>query len=344
MIFNIITFSLFWIAYRYNTLYVNKFRFDTGGLLFPKAVNQLFTGIYVMEISLIGLFLTVENEKKKNLVCLPQAIIVVVLLVLTVGFHIMLNYTFSPLFRYMPITLEDDAVARDEEFERAQSKKWLLATDEQPEEDIEDALERREQSEQKQEAEAEAIELEEISKRRRSKHLGTDSGQQPSTNDPLPQSSTTWADRARRRRTTLQANLQKPTTDFFNMRSAKQHGAKHKRHPHDSRRTTDIETGGQPAIGDALFGTFSDEIEDLTIEERDMLVRRAFQHEALRSRRPVIWIPRDDLGISDDEIKRTNAFSDKIWISNEYTGLDSKARVIFRRAPPDFSEVDLIEL
>ncbi|KAE9971455.1 hypothetical protein EG328_005560 [Venturia inaequalis] len=338
MIFNIITFSLFWIAYRYNTLYVNKFRFDTGGLLFPKAVNQLFTGIYVMEIALIGLFLTVENEEKKNLVCLPQAIIVAVLGVLTVGFHIMLNFTFSPLFRYMPITLEDDAVARDEEFERAQSKKWLLASDEQPEEDIEDALERREQSERKHESEAEAIELEQISQRRRSRHLTTDSSQQPTTNDTPPHS-TTWADRARRRRTTLQANLQKPTTGLFNLRAAKP-----TRHTHDSRRTTDIETAGQPAIGDALFGTFSDEIEDLTPQERDMLVRRAFQHEALRARRPVIWIPRDDLGISDDEIRRTNAFSGKIWISNEYTGLDSKARVIFRRAPPDFSEVDLIEL
>lgn len=261
----------------------------------------------------------------------------------------MLNYTFSPLFRYMPITLEDDAVARDEEFERAQSKKWLLADDAQPEEDIEESLERREQNEQKQEAEAEAMELKDISKRRHSKHLDVDSSQQSST-PGTPSKSTTWADRARRRRTTLQANVKNPTADFFNLRSTK-HGAKHRdagakhtRHTHDSRRTTDVESGGQPAIGDALFGNFSDEIEDLTPEERDMLVRRAFQHEALRSRRPVIWIPRDDLGISDDEIRRTNAFSEKIWISNEYTGLDSKARVIFRRAPPDFSEVDLIEL
>jgi hypothetical protein len=346
MIFNIITFGLFWIAYRYNTLYVNKFRFDTGGLLFPKAVNQLFTGIYVMQIALIGLFLAVEDDNNHSLVCLPQAVIVIVLLVLTVGYQIMLNYTFSPLFRYMPITLEDDAVARDEEFDRAQSKKWLLANDAQPDEDIEDALERREQTEQKQEVEAEAIELQNISKRRRSQHLATDSSLQPTTNsgDDIPPRSTTWADRARRRRTTVQAGLQKPT-DFFNLRSAK-----HTRHTHDSRRptvaatTTDVETGGQPAVGDALFGNFSDEIEDLTPEERDMLVRRAFQHEALRARRPVIWIPRDDLGISDDEIRRTQAFSDKIWISNEYTGLDSKARVIFRRAPPDFSEVDLIEL
>lgn len=56
MIFNIITFSLFWLVYRYNTLYVTKFRFDTGGLLYPTAINQLFTGLYLMELCLIGLF------------------------------------------------------------------------------------------------------------------------------------------------------------------------------------------------------------------------------------------------------------------------------------------------
>merc|ERR1711881_687537 len=63
MVFNIITFSLFWVTYRYQPLYVNNFRFDTGGLLFPKAVNQLFTGIYVMELALIGLFLLVCHKQ-----------------------------------------------------------------------------------------------------------------------------------------------------------------------------------------------------------------------------------------------------------------------------------------
>ena len=50
LIFNIITFGLFWLVYRYNTLYVTKFRQDTGGLLFPKAINHTFTGLYFMEL------------------------------------------------------------------------------------------------------------------------------------------------------------------------------------------------------------------------------------------------------------------------------------------------------
>ena len=75
-------------------------------------------------------------------------------------------------------------------------------------------------------------------------------------------------------------------------------------------------------------------------EERDALVRKAFQHYALRSRRPTVWIPRDEIGVSDDEILRTKDFSEQIWISNEHTALDSKVRVIYGRAPPDFSSVD----
>jgi 10TM putative phosphate transporter len=98
------------------------------------------------------------------------------------------------------------------------------------------------------------------------------------------------------------------------------------------------------SIGHALFAGIHDELEDLTPDERDQLVQRAFQHEALRAKRPVIWIPRDDLGVSDDEIYRTQRFSKHIWISNEYQALDGKCRPIFSRSLPDFSEVNLIQL
>lgn len=58
----------------------------------------------------------------------------------------------------------------------------------------------------------------------------------------------------------------------------------------------------------------------------------------------MVWIPRDDLGVSDDEVRRTNDYSEHIWISNEGTALDSKCRAVYGRAPPDFSELDLIQL
>jgi hypothetical protein len=381
MVFNIITFSLFWVTYRYQTLYVNKFSFDTGGLLFPKAINQLFTGVYVMEIALIGLFLLVQDAQgDKGTVCLPQAIIMAIMLILTAIFHVLLNMNFSPLFRYMPITLEDDAVARDETFAKVQAKRWadehdsLVNGNEEkekgktnsPSEDIEDRLELQEEQEQNEEENLESIEMEEINKRRSGHGTGFSNAVSRMGTHLKPASKIgRWADKSRYRRPAHTDNGSANPAAVQEIERGHRHHqtSKDRRHsalPSFSATSDQAESGGQPAlptsttgkitdqataIGDALFGNFSDEIEDLTAEERDTLVQRAFQHSALRARRPVIWLPRDDLGVSDDEITRTKAFSgENIWISNEGTGLDRKARVLFRRAPPDFSEVDLIEL
>ncbi|KIW06614.1 uncharacterized protein PV09_02328 [Verruconis gallopava] len=384
MIFNIITFGLFWVTYRYQTLYVNKFRFDTGGLLFPKAVNQLFTGIYVMELALIGLFLLVQDEQgSKGTVCLPQAIVMVVMLVFTIIFHILLNVNFSPLFRYIPITLEDDAVARDEEFALMQARKWAQEDGQEfsnnesdPKEklgetklgeDIESRLEHQEELEEDEEKGLETIEMDEIN-RRRSGHVASLGNKVSRMGTHLKPSSKigSWADRSRYRRSShIDHGSPNPNTiEEIERHHKHRHASNDRRHsklPLEFSTTSDqAECGGQTglsssaagqkvdrtiAVGDALFGNISDEIEDLTAEERDRLVQRAFQHSALRARRPVIWLPRDDLGVSDDEILRTKAFAgENIWISNEGTGLDRKARVLFRRAPPDFNEVDLIEL
>lgn len=46
----LILFVLFWIVYRYNLIFVLDPVSDSGGLPFPKAINHLFTGLYVMEI------------------------------------------------------------------------------------------------------------------------------------------------------------------------------------------------------------------------------------------------------------------------------------------------------
>ncbi|KAL8899672.1 MAG: hypothetical protein Q9192_001451 [Flavoplaca navasiana] len=341
MVFNIVTFSLFWLVYRYNTLYVTKFRFDTGGLLFPKAINQLFTGLYVMELCLIGLFFLVsdadENGNSVGVPCRGQAIIMIIALILTVLYQFLLNNAFAPLFRYLPITLEDEAVGRDEEFARAQEKRWRLADGEREGDDLNDILEERERRSLEESKKAEELELKEIASRRDRATLdprNLDGMVSDAFTKVLPSPKKgAWADRSRQRAHNDASKMLSPT-----------HG--HVGHRHrQSRNPTDIEAQQSGTkIGEALFSGLHDEIEDLTPEERDKLVRRAFQHSALRARRPVIWVPRDDLGVCDDEIRRTQSLSQHIWISNEYIGLDGKCRVIYRRSPPDFSEVDLIEL
>lgn len=339
-----ITFSLFWLVYRYNTLYVTKFRFDTGGLLFPAAINQLFTGLYVMELVLIGLFFLVTdaraNGEAYGAPCKVQGIIMIVVLFLTSLFQWLLNRAFGPLLRYLPITLEDEAVMRDEEFARAQEKRWAMDENEQPGDDINDVLEERERRSAEQDREMESIEMQNIEAHKHSRldprNLGNlvpgAVGNAVGNLVPLKNS---WADRSRNKNPKSPAQNGAPNTP-----------RQRRQHHHHTPKPQDVEAqrSGTNAIGEALFSGINDEIEDLTPDERDKLVQRAFQHEALRARRPVIWIPRDDLGVSDDEVLRTKEFSQHVWISNEFTGLDGKARVIYRKSPPDFSEVDLIEL
>lgn len=331
MVFNIITFSLFWFVYRYNTLYVTKFRFDTGGLLFPRAVNQLFTGLYFMEVCLIGLFFLVRDTEG-SVACKGQAIVMIIILVLTIGFQILLNEAFGPLLRYLPITLEDEAVRRDEEFHRAQQVRLGLGIDGEDEDEddgLEHRLANRERKEHNRDRDSHDIELKalEADREGRKRH---DSGLL--TTPKLDTKRSSWADRSPDRRSKFfGANSAGPSPTIKALREKMAHD-------------TEAQGPATNTVGHALFAGIHDELEDLTPDERDQLVQRAFQHEALRAKRPVIWIPRDDIGISDDEVYRTQRFSKHIWISNEYQALDGKSRTIFSRSPPDFSEVDLIQL
>ena len=92
---------MFWIAFRYNILYVTKSVVDTDGLLYPAALNQLFAGIYMFEICLIGLFF-VTRDARSHWVCLGQAVIMIVTTVLPTGFQILLNRAFGPLLTLRP--------------------------------------------------------------------------------------------------------------------------------------------------------------------------------------------------------------------------------------------------
>lgn len=328
LVFNIITFSLFWFVYRYNTLYVTKFRFDTGGLLFPRAINQLFTGLYIMEVCLIGLFFLVRDQDD-SVACKGQGICMIVVLVLTVGYQIILNEAFHPLIRYLPITLEEDAIRRDDEFRRAQHARLGLAVDDEDEDDVEHAEPEAERREPQQAQDSGGIELKPLDtenidqKKQKSDYLST-----PKLEHKRP----SWA-----------TNSSKRKSKYFGLHSPSSTPTIRAMR---EKMTQDAEAQGPApnSVGQALFAGINDELEDLTPDERDQLVQRAFQHEALRAKRPVIWIPRDDLGVSDDEVYRTQRFSKHIWISNEYQALDGKCRTIFSRSPPDFSEVDLIQL
>ena len=101
LILIIIAFGMFWVAFRYNILYVTKSISDTGGLLYPTALNHLFVGIYTFEIFLVGLLL-LTRDKEQRWVCLGQAVIMTTTTVMTGVFQVILNQAFGPLLEFLP--------------------------------------------------------------------------------------------------------------------------------------------------------------------------------------------------------------------------------------------------
>ncbi|KAK4165862.1 hypothetical protein QBC43DRAFT_207224 [Cladorrhinum sp. PSN259] len=316
-IFAIITFSLLWVAHRYNMLYVTRFKTDTGGVLYPRAINQTFTGLYVMELCMIGLFF-LDRDENGNAACFRQAIVMIVALILTVLFQYVMNASFGPLLRYLPITFEDEAVLRDEAFRRAQERRLGLISDDDEATGLNRAVTGA--------MSGDDIELEKLNHRR---HTRTQSALGKFNPAKGIAQAGHWA--ARGGRQIRQATFSKADESI---RTAA--------HYRKEKRLKDLEA--QRAMGNALYGNYADGIEDLTAAERDALVREAFQHSALRATPPIVWIPRDDLGVSDDEIRRTNNFSKYIAITNDGTALDSEVRVVYGKNPPDFSQTALINL
>ena len=96
---------LFYIAYRYQFLYVIQVKLELRGASYSLALQHLMTGIYLAEICLLGLFSIRQAAG-------PSALLVV-LLVSTVAYHIAANRYLSPLERALPI----DMLGSDDERE-----------------------------------------------------------------------------------------------------------------------------------------------------------------------------------------------------------------------------------
>ncbi|KAI9649552.1 phosphate metabolism protein 7 [Ciborinia camelliae] len=90
--------GLFYLAYRYNVLFVTDTQIDTKGLIYPRALQQLMTGVYLSELCLIGLFAIGKAW--------GPLILMIIFLVFTVLYHVSLNAAMDPLLHTLPRTLE----------------------------------------------------------------------------------------------------------------------------------------------------------------------------------------------------------------------------------------------
>jgi hypothetical protein len=411
----ILGFGIWWISTRYQMLYIYQYRQDTGGLLFPVAITQLFTGLYVLELFIIGflgLALSADsNSAPKSIV--PMIVFVAIVLSGTIMFHRIVKGAFQPILKYLPITLEDDAVKSDEEFRR------LLATKHDKQDEVDmmgDAAEGGpvqadnepivEPDVEAQRATASATRANPTDHPPMADHEDQekDIETRPSRSalqelDPRnivarDGHRKSWAERGRRSpmHSRSTSHVQSSAQSLPGIARTLQEPSRPEEAPsqppsletesldpvasHQSRKIFRRPAGaaGQaldwvaPALAAPLafvapnadataaqhsafdreareiYGSIPDDLEDLTTAERDALLSRAFRHAALRAKRPCVWLPRDPLGVSDSEVACTARFSSWIWISNERQRLDGEGRCVYDGPPPDFDEVDLIQL
>ena len=89
---------LIYLAYKYNLLFVFNADVDTKGRIYPRALQQTLTGIYLAVICLVGLFAVAKAWG-------PLALMVI-FVVFAVLFHISLNQAIDPLLNFLPKSLQ----------------------------------------------------------------------------------------------------------------------------------------------------------------------------------------------------------------------------------------------
>lgn len=90
--------GLFYLAYRYNILFVSDAQIDTKGLIYPRALQQLMTGVYIGELLYIGMFSISK--------AFGPIVIMVLFLIFTVLYHLSINAAFDPLLANLPKSIE----------------------------------------------------------------------------------------------------------------------------------------------------------------------------------------------------------------------------------------------
>ncbi|KAI1615928.1 hypothetical protein EDD36DRAFT_379595 [Exophiala viscosa] len=272
LVFMLLTFSLFYVVIKNNVLYVVRTgNVDSGGLWFPSAINQTFTGLYFMEVCLIGLFFLVRDAHNK-VSCEAQGIIMSIVFVLTIMYQIWLAVHFSALFKYAPLQLASDTFLHDKESQIPTSTSNLQDT-ELASGEVNATKEKR-------------VEM------------------------AVPAEQAKQAERASR----------SPSLAESRRSSSQSLGTTHFK----------------------IIMQHNDNLKNLTSEERDMLVSVAFMHPVLRDPKPSVWIPRDYIGVSDDEIRRMRALNQHISFSNRGAFFNRRLKVEIDKPPPDMSEFTLV--
>lgn len=96
LVFSSVALVLLYLAFVYNINFVLGFSFDSKGRNYPRALFQIFVGLYLSEVSLLGLFIMAKTW--------GPLVLEVVMIVVTVLAHLYFKRIFIPLFDAVPLS------------------------------------------------------------------------------------------------------------------------------------------------------------------------------------------------------------------------------------------------
>ncbi|KAK4969034.1 hypothetical protein LTR42_009313 [Elasticomyces elasticus] len=320
LVFVSAVFGLFFIVYRHNYYFVQRNKVDTFGALFEGALSQLFAGVYILEITLIGLFFLVRNTND-NVVATPQAIIMIIALAFTAAYHYILEHSLCPLYELLPVTLEDKAA--DAERER------FMPTS-RPGSRGEETYELQDSPPTTAEPEPEPGSPESRVRLRPS------STEKPeiagsSDNEKSLRGLANVAAEARKTMNGLHHRIDMRLA-AADRRHSSDHNQPYRRRNSNGRRSRKIEVADQ--LGEAIAG-YPDELLDLSPEEREAELRAAYQDPVTREPQPVVWIPQDAAGLSEQMVRSSEKYGRWLQYSTAGAYLTGKGKCEVTQPAPD---------
>jgi hypothetical protein len=233
-------------------------------------------------------------------------------------YHYIMETTLSPLYELIPVTLEDKAVA----LERKRFGKENRESDEstaQADESARTSIERSSPKAQSEKPELTEHEGPIVETQGRSVEQPVPEAQRP---PPQNASITKGAANARK----ILGRLNK--TVAARLATAPSHvhldGA--------SSKSRKMELADE--LGSSLAG-YPDELTRLTPRERDAELSTAYQDPITREPAPIVWIPQDAAGISEEKIKEVKKYGRYLQYSNSGAYLSERNKCEITQPAPD---------
>ncbi|KAF9528530.1 DUF221 family protein [Crepidotus variabilis] len=297
----LLSFIMFYLTYKF--LFTQVFdqpdEMETGGLYFPMAIGNLFVGLYIEHICLICLLVLKANaaDNHYRIEAIVQAVFIVVLLVLTAFAHIFILHSYAPLGTYLPMSLATKKMAQRYAKQKGKSGD---------------------------EAENDDIELDLFSNRHRGRNvrrrLKTTAkkieGKMGQTEGKiiLPNGAVLS------RRGSERSNHSKASTSSKDSKKSNKSKASKKSGKSSLKR---------PVIDDAAPALRDEDSEEEDDEPND----HAFDHPSAYVDQAWVWIPKDDLGLSEILVQELRKLG--VDASDVGASMDHKGIVEVTRNPPD---------